>query len=223
MGLSTREKQQLSTDLRYTANIEYDEVYEELYDHYATLVENGMVTGQSFEVARAHAWQNLGAERGVKTIERDFVQSIRRQIRKQHWLTLISYFRWPLFVTTALIGILVYLLVPMLSVRVIIVGLLCISLIPTLFLLNGYWHGYHNQKDSQKLVWQYVKEVGFLPANLLLLGLNLPKGFAEDPFWSRNFLQTYTSIAAMISFCCILYAISFAELYRQKYLHKPAF
>lgn len=219
MHLSTHQKQQLSTDL---ANIEYDEVYDELYDHYATLVENGLIAGRSFEVARAQAWQDLGAERGVKKIERDFVQSIRQQIRNQHWLILKSYFRWPLFVTTALMGVLVYLVVPMLSGGS-ISGLICIGFIPALFLLNGYWHGYHNHKDSQKLVWEYVVTVGFLPVNLFQLGLSLLRISIEDPHWTRNFLQAHTSIAAMISFSCILYAVSFAELYRQKYHHKPAF
>ncbi|MGF7217286.1 hypothetical protein GGR92_003459 [Spirosoma lacussanchae] len=115
MALTTIQLKTLRYDLQELAHIEYHDVLTELLDHYATLTEQKMETGLSFEEASRWAWAELGSGKGLQAIQADFVRNIRRQIRRQHMGVLKSYFRWPTTVLTALVGVITYLVVPMLS------------------------------------------------------------------------------------------------------------
>jgi len=98
----------LRQDLHKLAQIEYDAVFAELLDHYATLTEQKMADGQSFEYASAYAWADLGSGEGMQRLQDDYVKAIRQQVAARHKAIVKSYFRWPTIVVTALMAVLVY-------------------------------------------------------------------------------------------------------------------
>ena len=221
--LTLNQLNRLRHDLLDLAHIEYDEVMAELLDHYASLTEQKIATGLSFEEASKWAWAELGSGKGIQTIQNDYVKNIKQQIRSQHWLVLKNYFRWPTVVTTVLVGLLVYLVVPTLPARTALIGSFCISAVPSLFLLSGWWNGYHQSRDAQNIVWKYVEHKGLLPISLFQIALNFSNGFLDgDSGITRVFLQTHISILVIICLFSLLYSISFVQLYRYRYTYKPA-
>lgn len=222
MSLTENQLNNLRHDLRELANIEYDDVLNELLDHYASLTEQKVANGLSFQDASKWAWAELGSGEGIQAIQSDYVKNIKQQIRSQHWLVLKSYFRWPTVVTTALIGLLVYLVVPVLPARTALIGSFCISVVPSMFLLSGYWNGYHRSRDTQNIVWKYVERNGLLPINLFQIALNLTNGFVDGGSGTtRVLLQTHTSILVMVCLFSMLYSVSYVQLYRYRYVYKP--
>ena len=213
----------LRCDLLDLANIKYDEVMAELLDHYASLTEQKMINGMSFDQASKWSWAELGSGKGIQSIQDDYVRNIKRQIRSQHLLILKSYFRWPTIITTALIGLLVYLMVPVLPARTVLIGSFCISAVPSLFLLSGYWNGYHQSTGSQNLVWKYVERNGLIPVNLFQIALNFSDSIGDSSSTTTQaFLQTHTGILVTACLFSLLYSISFVQLYRYSYTYKPA-
>ncbi|RYC68946.1 hypothetical protein [Spirosoma sordidisoli] len=219
MALTTIQLKTLRYDLQELAHIDYHDVLTELLDHYATLTEQKMETGLSFEEASRWAWAELGSGKGLQAIQADFVRNIRQQIRRQHMGVLKSYFRWPTIVLTALVGVLVYLVVPMLSDRTLTIGLVGVTLVPLAALLRGYWYGDHHRENVDKIVWKYVYRVGVLPVNVFQIMVNA-NFFSDSPASARVFLQTHTSVVTMLSLLLLIYAASFIQLYQQKYVYK---
>jgi hypothetical protein len=94
----------LRQDLRTLAHIEYEEVENELLDHYATLTEQKMETGQVFEYASANAWAELGEGIGLQQIQEEYRSKITKKIRDRYWQIIAANFRWPTILIILLIG-----------------------------------------------------------------------------------------------------------------------
>lgn len=135
MALTPNQLKSLRYDLQTLANIEYDEVMDELLDHYASLTEQKMANGLSFNEASKWAWTDLGSGTGIQEIQTDYERRIRQQIRSRHVEILKSYFRWPVFVTTVLIGTLTYLFTQALSTRSLWLFFLVFSFAPYLLFI----------------------------------------------------------------------------------------
>lgn len=221
MALTPFQLKYLRYNLIGPGDIKYDDVVDELLDHYASLTEQKMATGLSFEEAGRQAWAELGAAKGVQKIQTSFIEAIGQQIKTQHFTILKSYFRWPTLVTTILVGLLVYVVVPQIPVRRLILGTLLIGLIPYLFILRGYYYGFHKQTNTGKLVWEYLLSKCGLAVYLINLSLNIPKGFIENaPESTRTFLQTYPTVSVLICLLLLLYTTSFIQLFQHQYKHK---
>ncbi|GAB3026793.1 hypothetical protein [Spirosoma pulveris] len=221
MALTPFQLKYLRFDLIGLGDIKYDDVIDELLDHYASLTEQKMETGLPFEDASKKAWTQLGGVRGVQHIEASSIKAIESQIRTQHMAILKSYFRWPMLLTSVLVSVLVYIAVPMIPIKWLIVGVCVICLTPFLFLLWGYYYGLHQQTTTGKVVWEYMLNNGGRAASLVQLGLNLPNSFAENGAQStRTFLQTYPTVSVIICLLVLLYTASFIQLFQHQYKHK---
>jgi hypothetical protein len=223
MALTTIQLKSLRYDLKELAHIEYDDVLNELLDHYATLTEQKMANGLSFQDASKWAWAELGSGPGLQAVENDYVKNIQRQLQNQHYNVMKSYFRWPTIVTTLLLGLLVYMVVPMIPVRMLILGSFCIMVLPLLVLLKGYWNGYHRTAASMKIVWKFIEQKGVWPVNLFQMALNGSNAIMEDGRdVTQAFLQAHMSVSVVVCLLVLLYSISLIQLYRQVYTYKLA-
>ncbi|ADB42468.1 hypothetical protein [Spirosoma linguale] len=221
MALTPFQLKYLRFDLIGLGDIKYDDVVDELLDHYASLTEQKMETGLAFEEASKQAWADLGAEKGVQKIQASFVKSIEQQIKTQHLTILKSYSRWPMLVTTALVGLLVYMVVPLIPVKWLIWVTLLIGTTPYLFILLGCYYGLHKQTDTGKLVWQYLLSKCGLAICIINLSLNLFNRFFNNaPQETRTLLETYPTISVLICLLLLLYTASFIQLFQHQYKQK---
>ena len=220
MALTQNQLNHLRCDLQELATIEYDEVMNELLDHYATLTEQKMANGMAFDEASKWAWVDLGSGEGLQAIQDDYEKSIKHQVRSRHIEIMKSYFRWPAFVTTALVGILFYLAIPLLPAKYTIVLLILFSCIPGLLLWWGRSRLLDKHTDTRGIVWKYVEASGVFVAQVVPAGLNLTGGlFSDSP--TQTFYQLHTSVSVVICLLLLLYTTSFIQLFREQFIYKP--
>jgi hypothetical protein len=220
--LTTTQLTQLRTDLQQLARIEYDEVLDELLDHYATLTEQQMTAGLSFADASKWAWYELGSGNGLAQVQDNWETATKQQIKTRHVAIAKSYFRWPTIVTTLLVAVLVGLLVPYLSGRQRIIMVFGLMLLPMFLMIRGYWQQYDRETNSRKLIWTYLYNSNFNTMNMMQIGLNLSQGFFDEQHVTRTFLQTYTGVAVFLCLLLLVYGISTVQLYREKFRVKVA-
>ena len=213
----------LHYDLQELAHIEYSEVMDELLDHYATLTEQKMTNGMSFDEASKWAWFDLGSAKGVQTIQENYVKTILSQVKGEHMAILKNYFRWPALMTTALAGLLIYLTVPLIPFKPLLLGTTLIVLSPLPILGWGYMKSVDERVVAGKIIWQYMQHKGMLAINLIQLGLNLPNGLFENGAQTtRTFLQAHPNVSITICLLTLLYTISFVQLFHKKFYYKTA-
>ena len=102
--------------------IKYQDLYEELLDHYILAIEDRMSQGQTFGEAfgevhsdfvnykrplrvwdHYNVWYNDGSgkpEFGLGKLQAEYEESLSGEISKRHWQIMKNYFRWPTIVTT---------------------------------------------------------------------------------------------------------------------------
>ncbi|MBN8823213.1 MULTISPECIES: hypothetical protein [unclassified Spirosoma] len=223
MSLSNKQITALRHDLIGLASITYDDLLAELVDHYATLTEQKMAAGQSFDEASKWAWFELGGGIGLDHIQKDYEKSIVRQVRIQHRAILKSYFRWPTILSTTLLCLLLFILVPLLPPNTVATSIFYLALSPLVLLVWGYFKSVDQRISTGKLVWQYFQNQGMIPINLLQISLNLTNAFSEKSSHTiRNFLQTYPIVSVLICLLTLLYSLSFVQLFYKKFYYKLA-
>lgn len=214
MNLTTTQLNALRLDLQRLANIEHDEVLDELLDHYASLTEQRMATDLSFEEANKWAWAELGSGAGLQAVQDDYVLDIQRQVRNRHFDIMKSYLRWPTFITTALIGVLVYLTVPLLPTDVIKVGFWFLALMPVAITVWGYQKSL-DHSSSGRITFQYMgRRMSGLPLNVGTVFF-----IFDDP---KSYLQTHATVLVLVCLLSLLYTVSFMQLFREKFTLKIA-
>jgi hypothetical protein len=221
MELSSKQIHLLRQDLRTMAHIEYEEVENELLDHYATLTEQKMEIGQFFEYASANAWAELGAGAGLQQIQEEFVKNINKQVSNRHKEIVLSYFRWPTLVGTLLLCGLVYHLADILAPKSIYFLMQGLFIVPGLILLYAVIRKQNRYVDSRKLVWQYMGSRANLPMAFLHLTNMLNALLDED---SKPFLLVKSYPEWVMGLICILliYSFTFLQLYRENFSYKTA-
>lgn len=98
-NLTTEQKEQLADHIAKKP-IEYIELYNELYDHYASTYEKG---NDNFEDTLSKMDDHFYFQR-VKTINDCLLKKTKRCVNKIYWKELKEFWRWPQIITT--IGIL---------------------------------------------------------------------------------------------------------------------
>ncbi len=215
MLLTTDQLTSLRSDLQRLADIKYDPVLNELLDHYATLTEQRMETGMFFEEASKWAWNDLGQGEGIQQIQDDYIANVQQQIRSRHLVIIKSYFRWPTFLITALVGLLVYLTVPLIPFNYVVTLLYAVILVPSAVM---FWleRKLKNEPTSQQaLVFENAAKYRNLHLNAVIFVSNFLISSVGDE--SRRFLQIHSTITVVVCMLLLLYAISFMQLLNERF------
>ncbi len=215
MLLTTDQLTSLRSDLQRLADIKYDPVLNELLDHYATLTEQRMDTGMPFEEASKWAWNDLGQGEGIQQIQDDYIANVQQQIRSRHLVIIKSYFRWPAFLATALVGVLVYLVVPLIPFNYVVTLLYAVILVPSAVM---FWleRKLKNEPTSQQaLVFENAAKYRNLHLNAVIFVSNFLISSVGDE--SRRFLQIHSTITVVMCMLLLLYAISFMQLLNERF------
>lgn len=215
--LSTKQLDALRHDLRSLADIKYVHLQEELLDHYATLTEANVATGQSFYEASTAAWLAMGNGKGIQQIQDDYETVTKQQIKARHKEIIRSYLHWPTVVTTLLVGILLVcglMLLPMMAAKVLVY---CLVASPTV----AAGISYYRRKDShQELAWQFISQRTNWATCLLNL-FNLFNMQSKDG--ATIYSPTQIALLLISTGACFLLAVSLAQLTREHFYHKPLF
>ncbi len=215
MLLATDQLTYLRTDLQRLADIKYDPVLNELLDHYATLTEQHMDTGISFEEASKWAWNDLGQGEGIQQIQDDYIANVHQQIRSRHLTIIKSYFRWPAFLTTSLVGVLVYLVVPLIPFGYVVTLLYAVILFPSA-VMSWLERKLKNEPTSQQaLVFENAAKYRNQHVNVVIFVSNFLITSVGDE--SRRFLQIHSTITIVVCVLLLLYAISFVQLLNERF------
>lgn len=224
MTLTAHQLNTLRHDLVALATIEYDDVMAELLDHYASLTEQKMASGMAFDEASKWAWAGMGSGAGLQKIQDDYEKSIEQQVRAQHFIIIKNYFRWPMMVTTALVAFVVYLIVPILSSKVLIISTYIICFVPSIILIWGHFKNTDRRISAGPIIWKYLVHKGFLAINFVQIALNSGGLFYDDSpqHWTRSYLPQHPNVSIAIALLVMLYTTSFIQLYRHKFHYKLA-
>ncbi|AUD04694.1 hypothetical protein [Spirosoma pollinicola] len=212
----------LRQDLSGLVNIEYDEVMTELLDHYASLTERKMTADMPFDEASKWAWAELGSGDGLQQIQTDYEKSIKKQVRVRHLEILKSYFRWPAFVTTALVAVLMYFTAPFITANGMFTVFYVCGLSPLAVLFYGHWKHLDQQTNGRKIVWTYLRESGSIIFNLFyVFGINVLNSLFEEK--SKIWLfQVHSTVGLILCLLTLLYAVSFIQLFKENFSLKLA-
>jgi hypothetical protein len=221
MALSEEQLFILRNDLRTLAHIEYEEVENELLDHYATLTEQKMDDGHDFENASSYAWAELGAGAGLNKIHRDYEKNIRKQVSTRHREILKSYFRWPTILSTAVICGLMYWLAAVISPKAIYMIRLLLFLAPGLILLYTFIRKEHRHTDARKLAWEYMNRYANLPIAFMQASNSINILF-DSKTRPISFIQSHPTISTGWACVLFIYTLSFFQLYRESFHYKTA-
>ena len=212
----------LRTDLKNLAGIEYDDVLNELLDHYATLTEQRIATDLSFDETSKWAWAGLGSGTGIQAIQDDYIKNIQRQVRGHHLAILKSYFRWPTFVVTALVTALVYMAMPLLPENTVMASFWLIAITPTVILMWGHRKSIDRRTSSGPITLKYMQRSSGIFLNLAQVVLMYSGRVFLDQHESGSLLQLYASALVTIGLLMTLYIVSFIQLFRQQFTLKIA-
>ena len=212
MALSPTQLAQLRQDLTILAVIHYDSIMDELLDHYATLTEQKMDTGLSFENASRWAWAGLGSGAGIQQIQTDFEESIG----KRHIAIMRSYFRWPTIVVTVLIATLVYLITPLVPANTMDILLSVFWIVPMLVFVYGYKTKKNSHSDRREILQIYLtKSSGAILYSSWFSGFLL-REFTHKPteIW---LFQIHSTVGVILCCLSLIYAVSLLQLLNENF------
>lgn len=93
--LTVEQKEQLANHIAKKP-IEYIELYNELYDHYASAYEKG---DESFEEIIAELDEHFHYQK-VKTINANLLKKTKKSVNAIYWTEFKNFWRWPQILTT---------------------------------------------------------------------------------------------------------------------------
>ena len=222
--------------------IKYQDLYEELLDHYILAIENRITQGHTFEEALGEVNSSFENYRpplteryyydvrslkkvtqcssGLSRLQKDYERNLRGEIKKRHWQIMGNYFRWPTIVTSLLVGALTFqfaYLVP-LKIGISFFGLL--SFAPLLFLLPGTFQhtlGYFKKerKFINSLKWTAIGAQATFALSLFNFSVFVPRVFGIELKAFSPQIQA-AIIATLICFY-LAYSLSFYQLYRERF------
>ncbi|AXE17987.1 hypothetical protein DR864_09705 [Runella rosea] len=225
--------------------IKYQDLYEELLDHYILAIEERMGQGQTFGEAFGEVHTDfvnyklsLGsfyyydarkfttvqkANYGLARLQSEYQESLNKEISQRHWQIMKGYFRWPTFVTTILVGLLTFqfaYLVPRTSFVWVISACVFFPILVVLpQVAKQIWgYGFGKQKFVNSLKYNAIyTRLGLLFA-LVSVTLNLPRAFFDYNIFKDGPLFI---VASLLCFY-IAYSLSFYQLYRERFKVKMA-
>ncbi len=156
----------------------YEEVFDEVLDHYASAYEQSELSLEEVISNQDHQFPN----NKIEDINRRYYNDLRRHLRKDHFSIFLGNFRWPQLLTTLLLAVLFLALGP-LVVQYKLLGIVLFStfvIAPMFFGLFYYskW-GYRKLLGKTKLKNAHAEFFG------VALGFIL--GYAQIPTFIRVF------------------------------------
>ncbi|MDF7818769.1 hypothetical protein P1X15_14230 [Runella sp. MFBS21] len=240
MNLTPTQLDLISKEL-IQGGIKYQDLYEELLDHYILAIEDRQAQGQTFESAfgevhadfvnykrPARAWDHYGVwkdytnggvpEFGIGKLQAEYEENLRGEISKRHWQIMKSYFRWPTLVTTLLVGLLTFQFAYLVSRQYFVWVFMACVLTPLLMLIpqtiKQIWrYASGKQKFVNSLKFNAVSSrLGLLFA-WVSVTLNLPRAFLD-----YNIFREGPIVLVALLFCFyIAYSLSFYQLYSERF------
>ncbi len=220
MALTEKQLYDLKTDLQRLARVEYDDVLNEILDHYASLTEERMANDLTFENASRWAWSDMGGGDAIQQIQDDFVKNIRRQVGVEHLAVVKSYFRWPTIVTTALVAALVYFTVPVLPTEVVESLFWVAALLPVGLLVWQHFQTKPQPNSTGFLVRKRLNEIGGRSINIVLWVSIYSGGYVGESAKRTAYLQTHTMVSVVLCLLFLLYMVSFIQLIRRPFTYQ---
>lgn len=242
MKLATKQLDLISKEI-ITGGIKYQDLYEELLDHYITAIEDRMSQGKSFEEAfgevhadfvnykrPAHIWDhynvwkdyNGGAsEYGLRKLQAEYEESLSGEINKRHWQIIKGYFRWPTIVTTLLVGLITFQFAYLMPRQYFIWIIFTCAFAPVFLLLpqsilDSRLYFLKRRKFINSLKINTITGRMFLSISLFSLFINITN--ISNYFFEYNLLkQNFVTITTILTCFYLAYSLSFYQLYRERF------
>lgn len=181
------------------SGLKYQEVYEELVDHYTTAVEMKIQDGKSFEQALEEVHKDFGGNKGVKHIEERFNSQMFRFYRNLHLKNIGNNFRWPQTLVTLIIGGLVYALSYLLQGNILLFyGLSILALVPFALSLYYFFKLRREATYSRKTAkGNMLIGIGGYALNFLNLLIFVPRIFLNETI-GREILLHYPAFISVV-------------------------
>jgi magnesium-transporting ATPase (P-type) len=226
--------------------IKYQDFYEEIYDHFIVSIETRMAGGQAFEAAFEEVYGSFLALEydyatrnafgrvmqvttyyGLPALEMQYLDTLQEQSRKRHLQILKRLFGWPTLVGTVLLAAACYLLAQWLVLHEPIIyrlGLTFLLVLLPLLLVAGvglYRLGAYLLKRRERVQSAKVEAllggpvyfIFFFSQTLLFNAESFSRVFFEQEIWAN----LPVAVWACLYFWYALFAISFFQLYRERF------
>jgi hypothetical protein len=233
MKLTTEQVDLISKEI-IEGGIKYQDLYEELLDHYILAIEDRISHGQTFGEAfeEVHTdfinykrplsvWDRYDSggkpKFGLVKLQDEYQDNLTEEISKKHWQIMKNYFRWPTIVTSLLVGLLTFqfaYLVPRQYFKWVIA--ICVFA-PIFLVLPQFIYA----------LWLYISRRRrffiSLKGHAINLRLTFILGIGQMVFrvpFSDNYSilkQGPLSLVAAITCFYIAYSLSFYQLYRERF------
>jgi hypothetical protein len=221
------------------SSVQFQDFYEEMNDHYLSSIEAQIAEGKDFEAAfhqihdsfLSHSYSNIRKSDnyemtyyGLEAMQWEYHDKMEAAVKKRHWVIVKSYFRWPTVVSTLLAAVLVYQLAELMKgeVKLLITGIIVSMFLPFLIIIPLYlkYRWEHHVKQDRLLVKStklniMIRRAG--AAGLPLEIFNLSQIDADS--FSSSIMLAFWSL---FSFCFLIFAASFWQLYREQFKVKIA-
>jgi hypothetical protein len=227
--------------------IKYQDLYEELLDHYILAIEDRLTQGHTFGEAfgevhtdfvnykrPARTWDHYGVwetsfggqtEFGLGKLQAEYIESLSKEISKRHWQIMREYFRWPTIITTLLVGLLTFQFAYLVPLKIALIFFGFLSFAPLLFLLpDTFLHSIDYFKKKRKFInslkWSAISSRATFALSLFNCYIFIPRVLEIE---LKTFSpQIQATIVATLTCFYLAYSLSFYQLYRERFKVKMA-
>lgn len=242
MKLTTEQVNLISKEI-IKGGIKYQDLYEELLDHYILAIEDRMSQGKSFDEAFGEVHSEfvnyksfLGsfsyfdarkfttvqkANFGLARLQSEYEEKLTQEISKRHWQIMKNYFRWPTVITALSVGFLTFQFAHLVPRNIFIWMMFACSFFPLLLILpesirNLKQYLLKNRQFVNTLKTNTIVGRMFLSITVFSCVLNtihFSKGFFEYNLLEQNPIPIITSLSCFY----ITYSFSFYQLYHERF------
>ena len=224
-----------------SAGIKYQDLYEELFDHYASAIEDRTQAGQTFDAAldaihqefmgykrpsktwdHYHVWETE-PQHGLERLQFEYKQNLDQELTTRQWQIVKSYFRWPAIVGMILAAALSYQLADLLPPTWIGIILTVGIFFPYLVMLPHAWReGLRFARKERRFRHSLKGAVILIRTSWLVYSLNISNiiggitGGGES-VWQMQMQGFGTPIVAAFLFGYAVSSVSFWQLYQEKF------
>ncbi|SMG10143.1 hypothetical protein SAMN05661096_00294 [Marivirga sericea] len=194
----TKEQQDLLANHIAKKPIDYIELYNELYDHYASAYENSEGT---FEETLEKLDEHFHYQK-VKSINAGLLKKTKKSVNDIYWTEFKNFWRWPQIVTTLGLIILGFTLLQLVSIKLIMWSVVIPMLIFNAgIFLYGQYLGRKNEYGSKKYKSAHLYASQFyltFPTSIFNLAVILPLMAGSPNTPGIHFFEQYPIIVLIL-------------------------